>query len=85
MLIVNRRLKLFTRKVIHHAVDAVIKMPALTDFCFENGAAELILNHQRRHTALAACRAFFGPFGARMARPRLFEYVCDMFQFLRLL
>lgn len=52
MLIFNRRLKLLTRKIVHHTIDAVVKMPALTDFCFENRAAEMVLNHQCRHAAL---------------------------------
>ena len=69
MLIFNRRLKLFTRKIVYYAIDVIIKMSALTDFCFENGAAEMVLNHQCRHTALAACRAFFRPFGTRLQRP----------------
>ncbi|GLI89217.1 hypothetical protein ANABIO4_25690 [Bacillus subtilis] len=43
MLIFNRRLKLLTRKIVHHTIDAVVKMPALTDFCFENRAAEMVL------------------------------------------
>src|SRR6266496_1519299 len=78
VVVTNRAVELTHREVYVPSIDAVVEMPGAVDIGLQDFAAELVMNDERRHAALAGCRVVMLPAAAGLDRPRPPELLIEI-------